>query len=255
MLNRTPIALNFSLSCIFLITGLGLPGCQGQNWVALFNGEDLEGWTVQCIPADLEKEYWTVEEACIVCNSLGDNDHDYVWLTTDREFSDFHLKLQFQVFSSSPGNSGVQFRSRYDHSDTARNGGWLNGPQADIHGPAAYRTGLIYDETEQVQRWIYPSLPDWQISPEQAPPSAMQTRLVFSEDDLEAWNTMEIYCQGMQVKTWVNGNPATHFDASGILDDELHKLRGSGKMGCIAFQLHSHDELKIKFKNIFIREL
>jgi hypothetical protein len=66
---------------------------------------------------------------------------------------------------------------------------------------------------------------------------------------------MEIQCKGMRVKTWVNGNPVTDFDASGILDDEPHKQRGSGTVGCIAFQLHSHDELKIKFKNIFIREL
>jgi len=255
MMNQTRIFPSIFLFSILLIFGMGLRECQGQTWITLFNGENLDGWTVQCIPADGDKEYWKVEEACIVCNSLGDKDHDYVWLATEEEFSDFHLKLQFQVFRASPGNSGVQFRSRYDHTDSARNGGWLNGPQADIHGPAAYRTGLIYDETEQVQRWIHPSLPDWQISPEQAPPGALHTRLVFFEDDPQAWNSMEILCQGMQVKTWVNGNPVTDFDASGILDDKLHRLRGSGTMGCIAFQLHSHDELKIRFKDILIREL
>jgi len=255
MMNQTRISPSIFLFSILLIFGMDLHECQGQTWITLFNGENLDGWTVQCIPADGDKEYWKVEEACIVCNSLGDKDHDYVWLATDEEFSDFHLKLQFQVFRASPGNSGVQFRSRYDNTDSARNGGWLNGPQADIHGPAAYRTGLIYDETEQVQRWIHPSLPDWQISPEQVPPGALHTRLVFFEDDPQAWNSMEILCQGMQVKTWVNGNPVTDFDASGILDDKLHRLRGSGTMGCIAFQLHSHDELKIKFKDILIREL
>jgi hypothetical protein len=158
------------------------------------------------------------------------------------------------VFRESEGNSGVQFRSRYDDSDTARNGGWLSGPQADIHGPAAFRTGLIYDETVQVQRWIHPSLPDWQISPAQAPPSALQTRLVYFEDDPEAWNSMEIICVGMKVETRVNGNRVSDFDAAGILDDDVHGQRGSGVSGCIAFQLHSNDELKIRFKDILIQE-
>jgi len=237
------------------VSGFGLQGCKSQQWESLFNGEDLEGWSVKCIPADKGKGYWTVKEGVIECNSLGDSDHNYVWLATDREFADFHLKLQFQLFRESGGNSGVQFRSRYDDSDTARHGGWLSGPQADIHAPTAYRNGLIYDETENVRRWIHPSLPDWNIAMEQAPESALNTTLVFFEDDPDTWNSMEIICKGMRVETWVNGNVATDFDATGILDDELHTLRGSGHSGCIAFQLHSNDELMIRFKNILIREL
>jgi hypothetical protein len=238
-----------------VLAGFGLQGCKSQLWEPLFNGENLEGWSILCIPADKDKEYWTVKEECIECNSLGDKDHNYVWLASEKEFSDFHLKLQFQLFRESGGNSGVQFRSRYDESDTARHGGWLSGPQADIHAPTAFRNGLIYDETENVRRWIHPSLPDWKIAPEQAPESALNTTLVFFEDDPEAWNSMEIVCRGTKVETWVNENPVTDFDGAGILDDELHELRGSGTSGCIAFQLHSNDELKIRFKNISIREL
>jgi hypothetical protein len=43
------------------------------------------------------------------------------------------------VKSASPGNTAVQFRSRYDASATAPNGGWLDGPQVDIHPPAPFR--------------------------------------------------------------------------------------------------------------------
>jgi hypothetical protein len=246
----------FKLSVIgLLFISFILAGCSSQKWESLFNGEDLEGWSVKCIPADKGKIYWTVKEGSIECNSMGDKDHNYVWLATNREFSDFHLKLQFQVFKESGGNSGVQFRSNYDDSDTARHGGWLSGPQADIHGPLPFRTGLIYDETEDVRRWIHPSLPDWQIDPEQAPETALNTSLVFFEDDHEAWNSMEIICKGMEVETWVNGNLSADFDANGILDDELHNIRGSGVSGCFAFQLHSNDELKIRFKDIYIQEL
>ena len=244
----------FRLLIITLLLIFISAGCKKKGWESLFNGEDLEGWTVKCLPADQGKEYWTVEDGYIQCTSMGDKDHNYVWLTTDKVFTDFDLKLRFQVFRESGGNSGVQFRSRYDDSDSATYGGWLNGPQADIHGPDPYRTGLIYDETDGVRRWICPSLPDWNISPEQAPPSAQETRLVYFEDNPEAWNDMEIICRGMMVETRVNGNSVAEFDGEGILNDDAHQLRKSGQIGCIAFQLHMNDELKIRFKDIYIKE-
>jgi len=231
-----------------------LSNCNNNQWESLFNGEDLEGWSVKCIAADQGKEYWNVKDGCIVCNSTGDTEHNYVWLATEREFSDFHLKLKFQVFKESEGNSGVQFRSFYDDSDDAVYGGWLNGPQVDIHGPDPFRTGLIYDETVGVRRWIHPSLPDWRITPEQAPGAALETKLVYYEDDAEAWNSMEIICTGMKVETFVNEMRITEFDGEGILNDEAHLTGKSGIIGCIAFQLHMNDALKIKFKDILIKE-
>ncbi|MCK4746151.1 MAG: DUF1080 domain-containing protein [Bacteroidales bacterium] len=226
-----------------------------HGWNPLFNGATLEGWKVNSIKEDCGKEYWQVKKGYIECNSIGDKQHNYVWLTTEEEFSDFHLRLKFQVFKSSPGNSGVQFRSRYDDSDTARYGGWLNGPQADIHGPIPMRAGLIYDETENVRRWIYPSLPDWKIEADQAPKSARKTRLVYADSDPEAWNSMEIICEGMQVKTFVNGLRIVDFNAEGILNDKLHQLRNVGISGVIALQLHQNDETLIRFKDLIIKEL
>ena len=244
----------FQLLVITLLLILISSGCKKEEWESLFNGEDLEGWSVKCLPADQGKEYWTVTDGYIQCNSMGDKDHNYVWLVSDREFADFHLRLKFQLFRESGGNSGVQFRSWYDDSDSAAYGGWLNGPQADIHGPDPYRTGLIYDETDGVRRWIFPSLPDWNISPEEAPRSALETSLVYFEDDQEAWNEMEIICREMMVETRVNGNIVAEFNGEGILNDDVHQLRKSGKIGCIAFQLHMNDELKIRFKDIYIKE-
>ena len=230
-----------------------LSSCNNQEWESLFNGMDLEGWNVKCIAVDEGKVYWTVKDGYIECNSLGDREHNYIWLATDQEFADFHLKLKFQVFRESGGNSGVQFRSSYDNSKGAAFGGWLNGPQVDIHCPTPFRTGLIYDETEDVKRWIHPSLPDAGITPEQAPESALETSLVFFEDDLEAWNSMEIICEGMNVRTLVNGNQVSEYNGEGILNDEIHKSWRSGETGFIALQLHMNDELKIRYKDIFIK--
>ncbi len=226
-----------------------------HGWNSLFDGVTLDGWTVNSIREDKGKKYWQVNNGTIECNSLGDKEHNYVWLTTEEEFTDFHLRLKFQVFKSSSGNSGVQFRSRYDDSDTARYGGWLNGPQADIHGPIPMRAGLIYDETEKVQRWIYPSLPDWRIEADQAPKAALNTQLVYADSDSEVWNSMELICEGMQIETFVNGFRIADFDANGILNDKLHQIRNVGTRGFIALQLHQNDETLIRFKEILIKEL
>jgi hypothetical protein len=76
--------------------------------------------------------------------------------------------------------------------------GWLHGPQVDIHPPAPFRTGLIYDETREARRWIHPSLPDWQIEPAQAPHDFHW--------DLHGWNRLRLVCQGTRVDTWLNGH-------------------------------------------------
>ena len=226
-----------------------------NNWQTLFNGTDLSGWQVKCLPADLDKTFWKVNDGAIECNSMGKPDHRYVWLLSEGKYDNFQLRLKFQIFRSSNGNSGVQFRSRYDDSDDAPNGGWLNGPQADIHPPTPFRTGLIYDETNGVQRWIWPSLKNWEIQPKQAPLVAHQTQLVYADNDPGAWNTMKIICDGMHIQTVVNGRLISDYDASGVLNDDNHKNHNVGTKGHLALQLHANDQLRIRFKDIQIRKI
>ena len=65
-----------------------------QEWVSLFNGYDLTGWT-----GDIEK--YPVEDGAIVCR--GSN------LYTQQQFADFHLKFEFQL---TPGaNNGLGIRT------------------------------------------------------------------------------------------------------------------------------------------------
>ncbi len=171
------------------------------------------------------------------------------------DYGDFELHLKFQVFRSSKGNSGVQFRSRYDTSADARFGGWLNGPQVDIHPPTPLRAGLIYDETAGVNRWIHPDLENATIIPEKAPGAAHRTTLVYADADATAWNSLDLVCNGMRIETFINNRRVTDFDASGVLDDETHRRHKVGVDGQIALQLHANDELRIHFKDIYIRTL
>lgn len=220
------------------------------EWKPLFNGENLSGWHIECKEQDRAKHYWQVDEGTILCNSLGDKEHHYVWLVSDKEYDDFILTLRFQAYRESTGNSGLQFRS---HFDAELAGGWLNGPQVDIHpkAPKTWRTGMIYDETYEVQRWLVPARPDWSIPESYAPTEHL---FKFAEEG-DGWNELVLVCRGMHIKTIVNGITRTDWNGEGILDDAEHVYRNSGRKGHIALQLHRHDELKIRFKDILIKEL
>lgn len=230
-----------------LTTGCRAPQTQASPWQSLFNGNDLTGWTVACKPADQSREYWRAEDGCLVADSLANADHDYIWLMTREEYSDFVLRLKFQAYRGSPGNSGVQVRSRYDTA-----AGWLDGPQIDIHPPEPWRTGMIWDETRGNQRWLWPDIPKgtW-VNATMAHPNL----LFHYSDDSPAWNELEITARGTDLRASLNGVPVMDYAGAGVLDDATHRERGVGLQGHIALQIHTGDRLKIRYKDISIRRL
>jgi hypothetical protein len=213
---------------------------------ALFDGKTLKGWHVSAKPADRDKGFWKVENGLVTCDSRGRADHNYVWLMTDNEYADFDLTLKIRSFRESAGNSGVQVRSRYDEA-----AGWLDGPQIDVNPPAAWRTGLIYDETREVKRWIFPVTKDWRIDESSAP---KQWKWKHS-DEGDGWNDLRVVCRGTSIKTWVNRLPAADFKGEGVLDDEAPRKHNVGLKGHIALQLHIKDDLYIQYKDIVVRTL
>jgi hypothetical protein len=232
-----------------------LPGCtdvsrtsaDSKTWTSLFNGRDFTGWTIKCKPADRNKQFWHVQNGTILADSIGHTDHDYIWLLTNNQYTDFILRLRFQAYRDSPGNSGVQIRSRYD--DTA---GWLDGPQIDINPPAPWRTGMIWDETRQVNRWLYPDLPkDKWVNESMANPN-----LIFHySDQSPSWNDLQITAVGTKISAVLNGVTVINYDGHGVLNDAVHKKLNVGRSGHIALQIHKNDQLKIRFKDIFIKDL
>ena len=66
---------------------------------------------------------------------------------------------------------------------------------------------------------------------------------------------MEITAKGMKIKSVLNGVTVVDYDGSGVLDDEVHKKHSVGTKGVIGLQIHSNDELKLRFKDIRIKEL
>ena len=236
-----------SLISIFLISFILTISCsKKEEWISLFNGEDLSGWVVKAKPEDQGKNFWFVNDGYIEANSLDRGDHDYIWLYSEKEYGDFEIKYKFQAFRDSPGNSGIQVRSRYDEETY-----WLNGPQIDIHPPGFWRSGMMWDETRGNQRWIFPDIPDgeWVDST-----MAIANHKFYFSDD-EVWNEMRVKAEGMKIEAWLNGDKITDYEGAGTLDNALHKKLNVGERGHIAFQIHTGDELKIRYKDIYIREL
>jgi hypothetical protein len=224
-----------------------LSGCETGRDKSLFNGENLENWSIKGKPEDIERDFWTVKNGYIEANTIGIADHDYVWLLSSGEFENFELRFEFQAFHESPGNSGIQIRSRYDEETY-----WLNGPQIDIHPPDYWRTGMMWDETRGNQRWIFPEVPEgeWVDST-----MALNQHTLYFSGDNPSWNYMKVKVNGMRIEAWLNDVKITDYDGKGILDDDLHRNLNVGQKGHIAFQIHTGDELKIRFRDIFIRAL
>jgi hypothetical protein len=216
--------------------------------VSLFDGKTLAGWTIKCKEKDkpTASNFWRVDEGTILADSMGHKDHDYVWLATDKEYADFTLQLKFQVGRDVKGNSGVQVRSRYDEK-----AGYLDGPQIDINPPGPWRTGMMWDETRGVNRWIYPDLPKGKWVDESMTPKDFK---FFDADQEDGWNDMKIVARGLSVKAWLNGVQVTDLDGAKILDDEIHQKHNVGLEGVIALQIHSHDQVRIRFKDLRIQE-
>ena len=234
-----------------VIIGAGCRQCDlcpdADGWVSLFNGKDLTGWVVKCKPADTDKQFWSVEDGTILADSMAGKEHDYIWLLTEHEYGDFILRLRFQAYRDNPGNSGVQIRSRYD--DQA---GWLDGPQIDINPPGFWRTGMIWDETRDNKCWLYPDVPrgEW-VDPSMALPGM----IFYYSDEGPGWNDLEIEAVGTRITAHLNGVKITDYDGTGELDDDVHRARKVGLSGHIALQIHTGDLLKIRYKDIFIKDL
>lgn len=156
-----------------------------QEAQPIFNGENLDGWTVH------GTELWYVENGELVCESGPDAQYGY--LRTDRTFDDFELTLEFR--QEADGNSGVFFRSTIDG---VRISGW----QAEVAPPGLY-SGGIYESYGR----------GWLIQPEPELDSALR---------MGEWNEMRLRVVGGRVTTWINGTEMIDLTDEQIAEGQGH---------------------------------
>jgi hypothetical protein len=115
------------------------PKLPGEDWIVLFNGQDLTGWA-PVGPAG--KDEWKVENGTI--HGLARSE-DYGYLQTNKTYKDFHLSLRFKC--EGDGNSGVFFHTVFK-GDTST---VVRGPQFEIDCALGKHTAGVY---EQKRGWI-----------------------------------------------------------------------------------------------------
>lgn len=143
-------------------------------------------------------------------------DAEYGYLSTKEHYDNFELELEFK--QEADGNSGVFFRSTVL-------GTIVNGWQVEV-APPNLHTGGIYESYGR----------GWLIKPDPAKDQYLK---------MGSWNTMKIIANGNKVTTYLNGHEMVE-----ILDEKI----GNGKGG-IALQIHSGGGIKVKWRNIKLKEL
>ncbi len=177
-----------NLTMILIFVFLAAAACAPQDtapWEALFNGENLEGWT----RLNGEATY-KVEDGAIVGTTVLETPNTF--LCTEETYSDFILEYDFKLDAAT--NSGVQIRSS---SFPEYNNGRVHGYQIEIDPSERAWTGGIYDEARR--GWLYPL--------EDMPEAQAAYR------HLE-WNKVRVEAIGDTFKVWVNDIPTAH-----LIDD------------------------------------
>jgi len=179
-----------------------------QKQESLFNGKDLSGWRIH------GTEKWFVDQGELICESGPDKQYGY--LSSEREFKDFDLRLEFRAESN--GNSGVFFHSQVEGT---RVSGW----QAEV-APPGLHSGGIYESYGR----------GWLIKPDAAKEKFLKA---------EGWNKMRVQVRGNTVVTWINGQQMIS-----LTDEKIGSVSGR-----ISLQIHDGGGVKVRWRNIRIRQL
>jgi hypothetical protein len=140
----------------------------------------------------------------------------YGYLGTIANYKDFDLDLEFKQEAN--GNSGVFFRSTIEGT---RISGW----QAEV-APPGMHTGGIYESYGR----------GWLIQPSKETANVVK---------LGEWNKMRIKVVGNEVTTWLNGQQMITFK-----DEKIGKATGH-----IALQIHDGGGIKVKWRNLVLKQL
>lgn len=140
---------------------------------SLFNGTDLNGWTIH------GTEKWYVDNGELICESGPDKQYGY--LSTNEPYKNFDLRLEFKLEAN--GNSGVFIRSGIE-------GTKISGWQVEV-APAGHSTGGIYESYGR----------EWLIKP--SPENEKQLKP-------DSWNVMRILAKNDKITTWLNGKKMIH---------------------------------------------
>ena len=148
------------------------PKLPGEDWISMFNGTDLTGWT------KVGNESWTVENGLIHGKGLT---KAYGYLETEKDYKNFQMSLRFKCVGD--GNSGVfLFHTGFKPGsvDTTQ------GMQFEIDCKMMHHTGGVYGEDGR----------GWVVWPSPENESVVR---------MGEWNAYLVEVEGNHYKTRLNG--------------------------------------------------
>ncbi len=189
-----------------------------QEWVELFNGKNLKGWT----KLDGSAEYRVENGEVIGTSKTGTSN---TFLASKKVYGDFILEYEMKMDRGL--NSGVQFRSVALQPDGTER---VNGYQVECDdGDGRPWAGGIYEEASR--GWLYPM---------------SYNQDVVKNNKRGAWNKIRVEAVGSTIRTYING-----VNFANLVDD-------ARKEGFIALQVHAIgddkalDGKEIRWRNIRI---
>lgn len=200
-----------------LIAATSLAAADAE-WIDLFNGKDLSGWTLFA----KKGPGYVVENGLIVCPEGGGGN-----LLTTREFSNFTFRFDFRL--SAGGNNGVGLR-------------------APLAGDIAY-SGMEIQILDHDHPRYQGRLQPWQRN------GSLYNVFPATADALKPagqWNAEEITADGTHIKVVLNGTTILDADISTVKDTQVLKKhpglqRTSGRVGFLG-----HDT-RVEFRNIRLK--
>ncbi|MEM8954555.1 MAG: DUF1080 domain-containing protein [Verrucomicrobiota bacterium] len=217
---------------VFLVSLIGFVfiaggDAMGGEWVTLFNGKDLEGWTEKTKSGNFR-----VEDGAIIGTAkegLGST-----FLCTNEEYGDFELEFETKLIDAEL-NSGVQIRSQTREAKGDQKWGPVNGPQVEVsagRGENSY-SGNIYGQG--MGQWITPK----------------DGRKQHDFMKAGEWNQFRVVAKGNEITTWINGSEVI----TTIVPADLMATHGRGFIG---LQLHGIKEgtgpFEAAWRNIRIKK-
>ncbi len=180
------------------------------EWVQLFNGKDLSGWT------KIGHERWVVEDGAILGEGVTT---EYGYLATEKTYIDFELSFRFKC--EADGNSGVYLHTAFQEGTATV----IAGRQIEIDRVLGHHTGGLYSNAKGWVAWPAPKY-----------------ETVIRPTD---WNDMLIQVDGNRYIVTLNGIQVLDFTYPSPDAEE----------GVIALQLHSGGQGRMRFKDIYVRDL
>jgi len=189
-----------------------------RQWVSLFDGRSLDGWTATGDP-----DAWSVRDGEIVTVKPGAGG----WLRTRRTFRDFELTIDFWLPEG--GNSGLGLRGSTS-GDPAFTGFEIQILDSSGKKPGLRNCGAVYEA----------------IAPDS-----------MAVHEPGAWNTYRVRLVGDRLDVWLNGTPIHNdqrLDDRGFFrtPDQSLPLNSRATTGHIAIQDHGH---RFRYRDIHIRDL